>query len=216
MAWGITVVMGKQWVWEESWDQQKQTRNHKNWRMAILKGNMLVTSTTVTRATRSILCLPKWFSLYLWLLPPVLQTGNISGSELGQEHAEKHWPAGLSHDFGLQSSKLRLFSGTLRILPGIQQPPAYSHLEQSTGLDFNVCSSLGIKSFLWEAVPRLCLSDHLTQRKSCLDNPAGLKSLKGIAYTFLPFYPLALRVSASVSSSMLILRGELMFNTQCI
>lgn len=122
MSWGIAVVTGKQWAWEESWDGQKQARNHKNWRMAILKGNMVVTSITFRRATRSIFCLLKIFSAYLWLLPPVLQTGNITGSELGQKCAENHWPAGSSHGFGLQSSKLRWFRGTLRLGLSRHQP----------------------------------------------------------------------------------------------
>lgn len=153
MAWGIAVVTGKQRAWEESWDEQKQARDHKNWRMAILKGNMLVTSTTFRRATRSIFCLPILsvflFSLSLWLLSPVLQMGNISGSELGQEHAEKHsWIISWLWASEQQAQIIQRDTET-----GIQQPPAYSHLGQSTGLDFNVCSSLGTKSLLWEAVP---------------------------------------------------------------
>lgn len=184
MAWGITVITGKQWSWEEYWDEQKQARNPKNWRMAILKGNMLVTSTIFRRATRRIFCFPKLFSLYLWLLPAVLQRGNISGSELGQEHAEKHWPAGSSHGFGLQSSKLRLFRGTLR--PGFSN---HQPIHTWDSLDFNVCSSLGTKSLLSEAVPWLCLSDHLTQKKSCLNNPAWIKKPKRNCLHFAALLP---------------------------
>lgn len=150
MAWGITDLAGKQWSREESWDEQRQARNHKNWRMAILKGNMLVTSTTFKRAIGSIFCLPNLFFLYLWLLPPVLQTGNISGSELGQE---KPWPAGSSHVFGFQSSKLRLFRGTPRLGFSSHQ---LIHTWHSQQILISMSAHLWGQSLLWEAVPWIC------------------------------------------------------------
>jgi len=66
---------------KESWDEQKQARNHKHRIAAILMGNMHVASTTYIGATEVInflTSLPKPTSLYLWLLLPVLQRGNIS------------------------------------------------------------------------------------------------------------------------------------------
>lgn len=102
MVWGVTgVATGKQWAQEESWDKQKQARNHKNRILAILKGNMHMTFTTYREATRSYLfsnissstnfsvfvTSPSCFAKGEYLC---VAQGKQLKSGLGEEHAEKH------------------------------------------------------------------------------------------------------------------------------